>query len=60
MEVSVKKGGDVMTAVRGITDFIYFLPFLFSLYHHPEPSGTFYDSPHTTPMTHTLDHASMM
>ena len=59
MEVSVKKGGDVMIMLRKVSDFVYFLPFLFSLYHHPEPSRTLYNSPHTTPMMHILDHASM-
>ena len=59
MEVSVKKGGDVMTTLRKVSDFIYFLPFLFSLYHYPEPSGMFYDDPHTTSMTYTPDHSSM-
>ena len=59
MEVSVKKGGDVMTTLRKMSDFIYFLPFLLSLYHSSEPSGTFYNDPPTSVMTHTLDHASM-
>ena len=59
MEVSVKEGGDVMTTLRKVLDFVYFLPFLFSLYHHPEPSGTFYNDPLTSAMTHTLDHTSM-
>ena len=59
MEVPVKEGGDVMTALRKVSDFVYFLPFLFSLYYHPEPSGTFYDNPLTSAMTHTLDHSGM-
>ena len=54
MEVSVKGGGGVMTTFK-VSDFFYFLPFLFSLYHHPESSGTFYDNP----LTHTLDRSSM-
>ena len=49
----------VMTTLRKVSDFISFLPFLFSLYHHPEPSGTFYADPHTTVMTHTLERSSM-
>ena len=57
MEVSVKEEGDVMTMLHKVSDFVYFLPFLFSLYHHPEPSGRFYSDPHTTVMTHTLDHS---
>ena len=60
MEVSVKKGGDVMTTIRGIMDFVYFLPFLFSLYHHPEPSRTLYNSPYITSMMYIPDHPSMM
>ena len=59
MEVSVKKGGDVMTTLKKILDFIYFLPFLFSLYHHPERSGTLYDDPPTTAMTYVPDQLSM-
>ena len=49
----------VMTTFHKVSDFVYFLPFLFSLYHHPEPSGTFYLDPHTTVVTHTPDHSSM-
>ena len=49
----------VMTTLHKVSDFVYFLPFLFALYHHPEPSGTFYPDPHATAMTHTLDHPSM-
>ena len=49
----------VTTTLSKISDFVYFLPFLYSLYHYPEPSGTFYSDPHTTVMTHTLDHSSM-
>ena len=49
----------VMTAVRKVSDFVYFLPFLFSLYHYSEPSGTFYSDPHISVMTHTLDCSSM-
>ena len=50
---------NVMTTLHKVSDFVYLLPFLFSLYHHPEPSGMFYPDPHTTVMTHTLDHSSM-
>ena len=50
----------VMTTLRKVSDFVYFLPFLFSLYHLPEPSGMFYDSPSTRPMMYTLDYSSMM
>ena len=49
----------VMTTLRKMLDFVYFLPFLFTLYHYSESSGTFYPDPHTTVMTHTLDHAGM-
>ena len=49
----------VMTTLRKMSDFVFFLPFLFSLYHHPEPSGTFYDNPPTSVMTHTLGPSSM-
>ena len=49
----------VMTTLRKMSDFVYFLPFLFSMYHYPEPSGTFYDNPHTSVVTHTLDRTSM-
>ena len=49
----------VMTTLKKVLDFCYFLPFLFSLYHYPEPSRTFYDDPLTSAMTHTLDHSSM-
>ena len=42
----------VMTTLRKMSDFVYFLPFLFSMYHYPEPSGTFYGNPHTSVMTH--------
>ena len=59
MEVSVKEGGDVMTTLRKVSDFVYFLPFLFALYHYSEPSGTFYFDPHATVMTHTPDRSSM-
>lgn len=44
------KAESVMTMIRDISCFIYSLPFLFSLYHHPEPSRTFYDNPHATDM----------
>ena len=37
----------VMTTLHKMTDFVYFLPFLFYLYHHLESSGTFYDDPST-------------
>ena len=59
MEVSVKEGGDVMTTLRRVSDFVYNLPFLFSLYHHPEPYGTLYDDPFTNSMTYAPDHPSM-
>ena len=59
MEVSVKRGGDVMATLRKVSDFVYYLPFLLSLYHHPEHSGTFYFDPLTSAMTHTLDRSSM-
>ena len=59
MEVSVKEGGDVMTALKRVSDFIHFLLFLFSLYHYPEHSGVFYDNLLTSTMTHTPDHSSM-
>ena len=49
----------VMTTLRKVLDFVYFLPFLFALYHHPESPGTFYPDPHASVMTHTLDHPSM-
>ena len=45
-----------------LTDLIFFFlfsPFLSSLYHCPEPSGTSYYDPLTPAMTHTLDHSSM-
>ena len=48
-----------MTTLKKVLDFFYFLLFLFSLYHYPEPSGTFYDDPRTSTMTHTLDRSSM-
>ena len=50
MQASLKEGwqipSNVMTMLRKVLDFVYFLPFLFSLYHHPESSGMFYDSPY--------------
>ena len=49
----------VMTTLKKVLDFVYFLPFLFSLYHCPEPSGMFYDDPCTSAMMRTLDHSSM-
>ena len=49
----------VMTTHKKVSDFIFFLPFLFSLYHHPEPSGTLYNNPLTSPVTHAPDHCSM-
>ena len=48
-----------MTTLRKVSDFVFFLPFLFSLYHYPEHPGTFYDDPLTPAMTHTLDRSSM-
>ena len=56
---SVCRSSHVMTTLRKVSDFVYFLPFLFSLYHHPEHSGTLYGSPRTPDMTYTLDHSSM-
>ena len=50
----------VITTLRKVSDFVFFLPFLFSLYHHPEPSRTFYDNPHTSVLTHVPDCSSMM
>ena len=50
---------DVMTTLSKVSDFVYFLPFLFSLYHYPEPSRTFYNDPHTTAMMYIPDHSSM-
>ena len=50
---------DVMTTLRKVSDFFSFLPFLFSLYHHPEPSGTLYATPDPSIMTHTPDHSHM-
>ena len=49
-----------MNTLKKVSDFFYFLPFLFSLYHYPDPSGTLYDDPLTSAMTHTLDRSSMM
>ena len=49
----------VIATLCKISDFVHFLPFLFSLYHYSEPSETFYDNPPTSVMTHTLDHSSM-
>ena len=46
------KGGDVMTTLRQVSDFIYFLPFLFSLYHYPEHSRMFYNSPYFSAVMH--------
>ena len=54
-----KRWGSVMTTLSKVSDFVYFLPFLFSLYHYPEHSGTFYSDPPTSAMTHTLDRSSM-
>ena len=50
---------DVMTTFSKMLDFVYFLPFLFSLYYYPEPSGTFHDNPLTSVVTHTPDRSSM-
>ena len=49
----------VMTVIRGLSDFIYLLPFLFSLYRHPEPSRTFYHCSSATDMTYIPDQSSM-
>ena len=49
----------VMATLSKMSDFVYFLPFLFSLYHYSESSRTFYDDPPTSVVTHTLDHSSM-
>ena len=48
-----------MTTLRKVSDFFFFLPFLFSLYHHPEPSGTLYATPGPSIMTHTPDRSRM-
>ena len=48
-----------MTTLNKVSDFFYFLPFLFTLYYYPEPSGTFYHNPLTSATTHTLDPSSM-
>ena len=42
----------VMTMLRKVSDFVYFLPFLFSLYHHPEHSEMFYGSPYFSALMH--------
>ena len=52
-------GTNVMIMLHKVSDFVFFLPFLFSLYHHPEPSETLYDTPFPSTMTHTPDHSSM-
>ena len=44
----------VMTMLKKVSDFIYFLLFIFSLYHCPEPSRTFYNDPLTSTVTHAL------
>ena len=49
----------VMTILRKTLDFVYFLPFLFSLYHYSEPSGTFYSDPPISVMTHIPDRSNM-
>ena len=49
----------VVNMIKKVSDFIYFLPFLFSLYDYPEPSRMLYDDPHTTAMTYTPDPSSM-
>ena len=49
----------VMTTFSKISDFVYFLPFLFFLYYYPEPSGTSHDNPPTSVVTHTPDRSSM-
>ena len=50
---------NVMTTFSKMSDFVYFLPFLLSLYYYPEPSGTFHDDPLTSVVTHTPDRSSM-
>ena len=47
---------DVMTTLKKVSDFVFLLPFLFSLYQYPEPSGTLYATPDPSVMTHTPDH----
>ena len=59
VSVETDKASCVMTMIRKVSDFVYFLPFLYSLYLHPEPSRTFYDDPHTTTMMNTPEHSSM-
>ena len=62
MAVGVPAGvatGGVMTMLRKVSDFVYFLPFLFSLYHYPEHSGMFYDSPYFSTVMHDPAQSSM-
>ena len=47
------------TVMTTMLDFFSFLPFLLSLYHYSDPSGTFYNNPPTSVLTHTPDHSSM-
>ena len=48
-----------MTTLKKVSDFVYFLPFLFSLYNYPEPSGAFHGDSRTSVMTHIPDHTGM-
>ena len=45
----------VMTALCNASDFVYHLPFLFSLYHHPEPSGMLYGNTHSRPSSYDVE-----
>ena len=47
MEVSIKKGGDVMIALKKVSDFFYFLPSSF-------PCTTIQNLPECSMMTHLL------
>ena len=48
-----------MTTLRKILDFVYSLPYLFSLYNYPEHSGMLHNDALTSAMMHTLDHSSL-
>ena len=43
-----------MTMLRKVLDFVYLLPFLFSLYQWLKQAGTFYDSPYLSLVTYVL------
>ena len=49
----------VMTTLKDISNFIYFLPFLFSLYQWLEHSRTPYNSPYFFNMTYVLVQSNM-